>query len=385
MVARRGRGSGSVYRRADGLWAAAVDIGPDPATGRRRRRVAYARTRQQAQARARELAAAADAGTLAPGGAPTLATWLDYYLGTVVPQRGLKRSTVAGYRSKIRAWPVTLLRMRIDQIRPQHVRGLVDAEQARGQSASSVRQSLAILQGALKAAVAEDRITRNPVLVVDKPPLRRGRRGEAALSVEEARHVLDTARDDRMEARWWAAFLGLRRGEALGLRWGHEIDLDGLILSVQDHTILRVHGVGLVEDTPKSDASRRWLPLEPFAGPFRRRWVAWLTEREAAADLWHDTGLAFCAPLGGPLDPASDWKAWKRLLARAGVRYVRPHDARHTAASLLLAAGIPMRVVQEWLGHSTMALTADTYSHVAPHLMTGAAEALAELLPGARD
>jgi integrase len=379
---RRQRGTGGVYRRrSDGRWVAAVDLGPDPATGKRRRKVLYGRTRQQAQDKARAATAQLAAGTLALEGAPTLATWLDYYLGTVVVQRGLKRSTIAGYRSKVKFWPPPLLRKRIDQISPRDVRAFIATETGRGQSPSSIQQSLGILQGALRVAQAEERVTRNVAALVDKPPRKKVRRSEAALSVEEARQVLDAARGDRLEARWWCAFLGLRRGEALGLRWDHEVDLANRLLTVE-HTILRVHGQGIVEDTPKSSSSRRWLPLWPFIAPFNRRWVAWLEERQAAEDRWHDTGLVFCTPIGTPLDPPSDWKAWKALLTRAGVRYVRPHDARHTAASLLLEAGIPMKVVQEWLGHSTIVLTADLYSHVAPELMTGAAEALGELLGG---
>jgi integrase len=383
----RGYGVGSVYqRKSDGMFVASVQLPPDPLTGKRHRKVVYAKTRPAARAKARQLLAKRDTGQLAAGRTPTVETWLAHYLDVVCPQRGLKPSTIDGYRSKVHANLLPYLaRRRIDQVSVTDVRRLVEAEHQRGQSPSSVRGALTVLQGALRVAQAEGRIASNPVTLVDKPHQRRRRDPEGALTIEETRRVLEAAHGDRLEARWWAAFIGLRRSEALGMRWGHEVDLGARLLHVEQ-TAIRARGRGIVMGETKSATSDRWLPLTPtLIAPFRRRWVAYLEEREHAADHWQEHGLVVCQPNGRPIGASADWKAWRDLLARAGVRYVRPHDARHTAATLLLEAGVDVRIVQAWLGHSSIDLTVGTYTRVRAKLLAQAGDALGELLGGEGD
>ncbi|MBA2416860.1 MAG: tyrosine-type recombinase/integrase, partial [Geodermatophilaceae bacterium] len=107
-----------------------------------------------------------------------------------------------------------------------------------------------------------------------------------------------------------------------------------------------------------------------------------LTERMAAGPLWDDGDLVFAQPNGRPLDRKADWRAWKVLLSAAGVREVRLHDGRHTAATLLLTAGVHPRVVMDLLGHSQMRTTTDIYSHVMPALAREAADRMGTALWG---
>src|SRR5215204_5498755 len=104
----------------------------------------------------------------------------------------------------------------------------------------------------------------------------------------------------------------------------------------------------------------------------------------AAANVWEDHGLLFAQPNGRPIDRKADWRAWRALLKAAGVRTVRLHDGRHTAATLLLSAGVHPRVVMELLGHSQMRTTTDVYSHVMPALAREAAETMGAALWGSR-
>jgi len=145
----------------------------------------------------------------------------------------------------------------------------------------------------------------------------------------------------------------------------------------------RVVGKGLTYEEPKADRSRRTLPLPAqLVEALRLHRSAQLAERLAAGPLWDDHGLVFCQVNGRPIDRKADWRAWKALLRDAGVREVRLHDGRHTAATLLLSAGVHPRVVMELLGHSQMRTTTDTYSHVMPALAREAADRMGTALWG---
>ena len=138
----------------------------------------------------------------------------------------------------------------------------------------------------------------------------------------------------------------MRQGEALGLGWD-ALDLDTGTLTVRQ-------------------------PLQRQPGG----------ERLAAGSMWTDSGLVFTGPTGKPVDPRADHREWQRLLQKAGVPSARLHDARHTAATILLALGVPARVVMELLGHSQITLTLGTYTHVVPELARDAAARMGDALWG---
>jgi integrase len=165
------------------------------------------------------------------------------------------------------------------------------------------------------------------------------------------------------------------------LRWD-DLDLERPTLTVR-RALQRKPGGGLVLVEPKSAAGRRTVVLpRPLVTALRRHRVAQHEERLAAGSPWTDTGLVFTTKLGPPIDPRNDHRAWQQLLVRAGVRPARLHDARHTAATLLLAQGVPARVAMQILGHSQISLTLGTYSHVVPELAYEAAERMAGVLWG---
>jgi len=177
-----------------------------------------------------------------------------------------------------------------------------------------------------------------------------------------------------------ALSLGLHQGEALGLPWD-AVDLEAGTLTVRQRQ--RQPGVGLVIVVPKSAAGRRTITLpvslrDALRGPRAEQ----AAERLAARSQWEDRGLVFAQANGKPIDPAADYKAWKALLQAASVRDARLHDARHTAASLLLLQRVPARVAMDVLGHSAIALTLNTYSHVMPELAQDAAERMERALWG---
>ena len=221
---------------------------------------------------------------------------------------------------------------------------------ASGLSASTVLSTHRILSRALKVAMQRGKITRNVCTLVDAPTPKRSE--SSPLTVDEARRVLHAAHSVRNPARWTVALaLGLRQSEALGLKWS-DIDLDRGTLSIR-RGLHRVSGRGLVFEEPKSARSRRTLALPAqLVDGLRLQRKAQDQEREIAGTEWQGQDFVFAQANGRPLDRRSDWEHWRALLTAAGVRQVRLHDGRHTAATLLLTAGVHPRVVMELLGHS---------------------------------
>ncbi len=178
-----------------------------------------------------------------------------------------------------------------------------------------------------------------------------------------------------------ALALGLRQGEALGLLWD-AVDLDAGTVTVR-RALQRQAGKGLVLVEPKSRAGRRTIKLpDALRDALRVHRVRQAEQRLAAGNEWEDRGFVFCQPTGRPVDRRRDWQDWKSLLKAAGVRDARLHDARHTAATLLLQQGVPARVVMDILGHSQISLTLGTYSQVVPELAQEAAERMGNALWG---
>jgi integrase len=190
---------------------------------------------------------------------------------------------------------------------------------------------------------------------------------------------LAAAEGDRLEALYRVALaLGLRLGEALGLKWEY-VDLDAGTLRVR-YALQRIDGTLQLKE-PKTEHSRRTLSLPAsLVAALRAHRDRQAFERAAVGSEWRESGLVFTNTLGGPLEPSNVLKAFKRILVRAGLPEQRFHDLRHAAASLLLAQGVPVRVVMDILGHTQMATTMDLYSHVMPAAHKDAADLMERIL-----
>jgi integrase len=217
-------------------------------------------------------------------------------------------------------------------------------------------------------------VTSNAAALVSPPRVEQ--KGVAFLRPEQVRHVFDVIAEDDDRARWQLALLGLRQGEALGLSW-HDIDLEAGTVTVQ-RCLQRQRGRGLVLVPPKSKTSQRLMRLpEPVVEALKARRHAQNLDRMRAATVWaNDELLVFTSTLGRPVDPRRDYQQWCDLLKRCGLPKMRLHDARHTAATALLVAGVPLRVAMEWLGHSQISQTV-RYTHVVPGLGSEASDGLA--------
>lgn len=196
------------------------------------------------------------------------------------------------------------------------------------------------------------------------------------LTEKELLIFFDAAKDDRLFAAYvLAATTGLRRGELLGLCWDC-VDLEHGVITVKRQLMALKDGLTL-EETTKSKSGRRNVTLTDDA---IRELKAWrkrqLQEKLFFGEAYQDNGLVFCKEDGSPLDPGELTKRFQRHLEKAGLPKVRLHDLRHTHASLLLARGVHPKVVQERLGHSSITMTLDLYSHLTPGLQEAAAATL---------
>jgi integrase len=382
MVGRRASGESSIYQDDDGRWHGYVSMGLKSGGQRDRRHVSGTK-RAVVVGKVRALEQRRDAGTIeASGRQITVEQWLIHWQDTIA-ERKVRPSTLVRYKQLIKHQIVPGIgHHRLDRLQPEHIEAMYTQLLNRNDnplSPATVLQCHRVLSRALKVAMQRGRVARNVCTLVDAPSVRHEE--VQPLTKDDARKVLAAA-TGRNAARWSVALaLGLRQGEALGLQWD-AIDLDAGTMRIRQ-ALQRRPGVGLVMVQPKSRAGRRTIPMPAeLVKQLRAHRADQNAERLTAGSEWRDHDLAFCQPNGSPIDPTVDHRAWRSLLRKAGVREVRLHDARHTAASLLLQQGVPARVVMEILGHSQVGLTLGTYSHVAVEVAQEAAQRMDQALWG---
>ena len=228
-------------------------------------------------------------------------------------------------------------------------------------SARMVQPIHAVLRNALESALREEIIPRNVAKLVQVPAPRYSiNRG---LTTQQAKATLGAANEHRLYALYvLALFLGLRRGELLGLRW-QDVDLDDAKLEVVQ-TLQRVGG-SLRLVPPKTEDSARTVPLPPpCMDALREHRKRQFAERSEAWPGWDDHGLVFPSRRGTPMEPDNLRRSWGEIRTRAGLGATRFHDLRHTCVALLLDLGTPPHVVREIVGHSAIEVTMTIYAHV---------------------
>lgn len=381
---KRSDGEGSIYYdAARDKWVGAFVLGYRD--GKPVRKKVSANTRSGAATRLRELREKHETETLpAHGRTPTVEQWMNHWLTNIAARKVAPLTLENSYRQKTRDYIVPLLGShRLDRLTPDHIEAAWDVlsedgnprrdpEERQPLKPNTVLQTHRILARALLVAQQRGHIRRNPAgkESMDAPS---GSTLELTpLTPDEARKVLAVAEGAPNAARWSVALaLGLRQSEALGLTWAH-VDLDEGALRVRQ-SLQRLKGRGLVVGGLKSEAGRRDIALpDELVRQLRAHKAEQNRRRLDAGDQWEDRGLVFCQWNGRPVDHSRDWKMWRSLLREAGVPHRRLHDARHSAATILLAQGVPTRVVMQILGHSQVGVTM-RYQHVVDDMARDAA------------
>lgn len=364
----RGHNEGSIYQRQDGRYVAAVSV--IDAAGKPSRKYFYGRTRADVSAKLTKALRDQQQGIAPPPERETVGAYLARWLADSA-QPALRPRTFVSYRMIVTRHLVPALgRKRLSRLAPQDVQAYLNGKRAAGLSARTVQYHRAVLRKALNDALKWGLVARNAAALATPPKQDRSRR--RYLTPAEARAFLDVARGHRLEALFTVGLaLGLRQGEALGLRW-QDVDWDGATLQVGAQ-LQRIDGaLTLVE--PKSEAGRRAVPLpEAAVHALRDHQRRQHDERAVAGPHWEAQDLVFCTQLGRPLDARNVTRQFHRLRETAGLPWLTFHGLRHGYASLLAAQGVNPRVAMELLGHSQLSLTMEVYTHVAPELAREAA------------
>jgi len=380
---RRGHGEGSVFERADGKWLAVVELGWSG--GRRRRKTAVARTQKEAGKRLRELQRSLDDGLPLQGDRLTVGGLLERWLRESAAPN-VRRRTFLGYEAIVlQHLGPALGRIPLRKLGPADLEAYM-REKRKTHSARSVQLHHAVLRRALTVAERWQLVSRNVARLVTAPRVQRPE--ITPPTPDQARLLLDGIRGDRLETLYAVALaLGLRQSEILGLTWA-DVDLERSTLTVR-HALQRYRDDdGRLEyhlDEPKSRRSRRTVSLPAqVADSLRQHRDRQAFERQQAASEWRGErwNLVFCDHFGEPVSGSAVTHQFQDRLKALGLSRWRFHDLRHAAATFLFAQGVPLRVAMEILGHSTIAVTADTYSHVLPQLQEDAAERVGSLLWG---
>ncbi len=374
-MARRGNGEGTITRRKDGRWEARYYV---QTVNGAKRKVLYGKIRAEARDKLAKALSDRIDGIVYDDENMTLGEYLDVWLkGSVfgsVRQSTYDRDTnLVNNHIKPVLGGLKLKKLNSGQVQSFY-RDRLDA----GFSSSTVHKIHDILRRGLAQAVKWHLVPRN-VAEAAKPP-RPASKEMQALSADEARKLLDVVGDARLEALYVLAIhTGMRQGELLALRW-QDVDLENAVASVR-RTLTRSGGKVLFGE-PKTKKSRRSIRLTPQAvEALRVHLKRQLRDIEILGDRYQDQGLVFTTDTGAPINPSNlRQRSFAPLLKRAGLPHMRFHDLRHTCATLLLSRGVHPKFVQELLGHATIAITLDTYSHVMPSMGDATAKAMEDAL-----
>ena len=353
---------------------------------RRRQTKSGFATRRQAQAAMSKLLVAVEEKSYV---APTKLSLREYLSKEWLPaiEATIRPSTFRGYKQHVECHicphigSVQLQKLCGSQINALYAKLALSGKKdgKSGLCPLTIRHVHACLHRALRDAVRWERITRSPADAADPPRVSGdGTRELKTWSAEQLKAFLAAARDDPLFALWHTlAMTGMRRGEALGLRW-EDVDLENGRLSVRRALI--PNGKTVVVSEPKTARGRRSVALDPETIEVLKAQAARQLDDRATSKTWTETGLVFTKQNGEAGHPEVVSRFFRAAVKAAKLPEIRLHDLRHTHATLALRAGIHPKVVSERLGHATIAITLDTYSHATPAMQEEAAVLIAELV-----
>lgn len=345
-----------------------VDVGRDPATGRRTQLTRTYDTLREARSERARMISETSRGTFVRPRKLTLDEYLTEWVEGAT--RNVRPATKRSYTDALAPARARLGRLPLQDITKADVERLISwmATSGRkrggtigtGLGARSIQLTLGRLTAALETALQEGLVVRNVAKLVTAPRYEHTER--ETWSVAEVQRFLAEAGKDRLHAAWRLSLYGLRRGEVLGLRWDDDINLDAGTLSVTNTRVL-VEG-RVLEQGPKSRNGIRTLPMDPdLLGALRTLRTQQARERLAIGEAYENSGYVVVDELGRAVHPEWYSDEFGRVSKRAGVKRLVLHDGRHTALSLMEKAGVPISVVSRWAGHYDASFTLKQYVH----------------------
>jgi len=264
----------------------------------------------------------------------------------------------------------------LQKVNVSHIEELITSLQAKGLAEGTIKKIYNLVQTAFKTASKREIISRNPFDLLDDGSRPKVSKPEIDYwTVEEVRHFFNVLEHRQRILFILAIHTGMRRGEMLGLRW-KDIDFEGGRLRISQ-SLKPLQGL---KKGVKTASGYRSISLSPYVLSELKKHRAMILQERLSTKHYQDHDLVICQPNGEPVSVGNFTKFWKRIVQNTGMRYIRFHDLRHTCASLLFSAGVHPKVVQELLGHSSIKVTLDTYSHMMPNMQADAASALEKML-----
>lgn len=387
MARHKGPNTGSVYEdKKRGRWVGSVEL-PAGSDGRRRRRRVFAADESTAREKLAKLLAEEAAGIDIDSARLTVGDLFDAWARKAMTKTstGTPRaaSTVANYEWSIAKMRSVIGKRRLSDLRPRDVENMLETLAEEGAALSSLQRHRFVLRKVIRWAQRHDMVRSNVAEIADLPGDAKARRDPRALTVEEAGALLEaskthvvkiprTARTEtrprRLEALWTVSLLmGLRPGEVTGLRWS-AVDFDENVLHVRTSMKYRdgtAVGLGEVK-TGNMGRGRRTLAMPPqVSDALRRHRTAQLKERLAFGDEWPEewTDLVFVSEAGTPLNSNNLRRELKEIADAAGIGHVTRYDLRHSAATIMAAAGMRLEDIADALGHEDLRMARGVYVH----------------------
>lgn len=379
MPGRRGNHEGSIYQRsADGLWCGVALLGYD-VRGRMIRKTVTAKSRAEVTRKLAQLRRQVDAGKVSTVKTPTLSDLMSRWFETVL-SREVARSTYDNYGTIVKYHVLPVLgRRKVTDITVADVDRLLALKLGAGLSASTVHRIRALISQCLDQGVRWGDVPTN-VARLSRPPKMVRPEGRT-LTREQAQQLLETLKEHRHESLYLLMLsTGMRRGEALGLRW-EDLNLENGVVRIKRN--LKREGGRIVTADTKTLKSRRAVNVpSPVLEALQKNRDLQERERAELGEAWVESGFIFTTSIGTPIDPRNLYREFSQICERAGLGHWHPHELRHSAASLMLASGVKLQVVSEVLGHSSIRMTADVYGHILDPDRQHAASAMSEVLWG---
>ncbi|MFD3512552.1 tyrosine-type recombinase/integrase [Streptomyces sp. NPDC058657] len=395
---RRPNGESSIYLGKDGRWHGRVTVGVKDDGSPDRRHVSR-KTKPEIHKAVRKLENMRDNGNVPKPGKPwTVKTWLAHWVENIA-KPVISVNTYSGYEVAVRVHLTPGLGAhRLDKLQPEHAERFYAKMKANGSKPATVHQAHRTLRAALNEAVRRRHLASNPVNLAKVPPV--VEEEVDPYTLEEVARLMEAAADRRHPVRWFLALaLGLRQGEALGLKWA-DLDLDNGLLKVRRSRLRPKYEHGCADPCGKSPgyckqrkhirpptketksrAGTRPIGLPPQLLPMLKvHQEAQAREKERVRQLWEDDDWVFTNEVGRPVNPRFDWEEWKRLLKAAKVRDGRLHDARHTAATVLLLLGIPDTAVDGIMGWEPGGAQRRRYQHLTAPILKNIADKMGRTL-----
>lgn len=365
------------FRKRGSTWSFTVDIGKDPKTGKRKQKtVSGFRTKKEAEAACAELIAQIESG--------------EYKNESRIPLEQFILEFMEGERHRIResTWNFQMFlvqkhiipslgKIKLDKLSPHHIHRFYLEKAQEGLSGSYIRAMYSVLSKTLGAAERWGLIKKNAASLVAPP--KTSERKMNVWTVDEVQQFLKASKNRKFYIAYvLAVYTGMRRGEILGLKW-EDLDLDQGIIHVQ--RTLYKSNKKIIFQEPKTRGSKRSIVISPYVIDELKKHRARQNEmRLKLGPGYQDHGLVVCNWNGNPVDPVDLARDFNMAIKIAGVSRIRFHDLRHTHATILLQIGEHPKVVSERLGHSSVTITLDTYSHVLPNMQKKLADKLENML-----